>query len=62
MIGDSKHEIIDMGFPNGERLHRFTNPGGQLYSAIYDKDGEEVYNCERHMEKDMIAKYVSIHS
>ncbi len=37
-------------------LHRFLNPAGIPYSAIY-KDGQEVGSHERRKEKDMIEWY-----
>ena len=55
-MGDSEHEIIDVGLPNGARLHRFNNAGGIPYSAIYEEDFE-VYSTERNYERRMIESY-----
>ena len=39
-------------------LHRFVNPGGTDYSAIYDDAGEEIGSVHREREYDMILNYM----
>ena len=57
MIGDSKHNIyIIEGLPDYVTLHRFTNPGGVPYSAVYIGD-YEAYSHERKHEQRMIADF-----
>ena len=51
---DSPHEIItDVRLRNNGVLHRFNNPAGVPYSAIYVGDQEKA-SCERDRESDMI--------
>lgn len=48
---DSFHDVTELG--NGRTLHRFTNPAGEPYSAIYECDFER-FSCERKNEKKML--------
>lgn len=50
---DSVHEIYDIGLRKGVKLHRFTNRGGEEYSAIYC-GSNEIFSCPRKEEKEMI--------
>ena len=57
-LGDSAHEIFidDFLWRFGAELHRFNNPGGVPYSAIY-RYGEEEMSCERQGEDQMIKSF-----
>ena len=43
--------------PINGTLKRFNNAAGVPYSAIYDKNGREIFSCERKYEEDMIATW-----
>ena len=54
MKNDSEHEIIsDVKLAHNGVLHRFLNPAGVPYSAIYI-DGCEWFSTERENEETMI--------
>ena len=50
------HQVFDAGLGNNAFLHRFLNGANVEYSAIY-QDGEEVWNCERGHEADMLKSW-----
>lgn len=50
---DSDHILCDASLRKGAVLHRFKNPEGVLYSAIYI-ESHEIYSCERAHEQQMI--------
>ena len=51
---DSPHDVIyEVELANNAELHRFDNPGGCPYSAIY-VNGVEEWSCERGHEAKMI--------
>ena len=50
---EGDHTIYDADLRNGAKLHRFDNPAGCSYSAIYAY-GKEVYSCEHAHEPQMI--------
>lgn len=50
---DSEHEVIDAGLRGYGELHRFNNPGGEPYSAIYIGLIEKM-SCEREREQHMV--------
>ena len=51
---DSPHEIVtEVTLPNHGVLHRFTNPAGVPYSAIYVGNSEKL-SCQRDHEEGMI--------
>lgn len=56
--GDSPHLIFTDDYFSrfGAELHRFTNPGGDPYSAIY-RNGYEEMCCERKHEDQMIKDF-----
>lgn len=58
--GDSEHEIV-MTFKNGAQLHRFNNPAGVPYSAIYVQDEKglwiEYWSHTRENEERMVKDY-----
>ncbi len=45
--------------PAGMTLYRVVNAGGCAWSAIEDRDGCEIYCCERKHEKSMIKDAVN---
>lgn len=53
---DSIHTIIDADLGEGTFLHRFENPGGVPYSAIYEHR-KEVFSCPREDEINMIKAW-----
>lgn len=55
MRGDSEHEIVMTLIGNGV-LHRFNNPAGVPYSAIY-VDGVELKSAERADEGRMLLNW-----
>lgn len=56
---DGKHTVVnDIKFSNGAELHRFNNPAGVPYSAIYE-NGVEMMSCERSREAGMVDAYRS---
>lgn len=50
---DFEHILCDASLRKGAVLHRFKNPEGVLYSAIYI-GSHEIYSCERAHEQQMI--------
>lgn len=50
---DDDHILCDAELRKGAVLHRFKNPAGVLYSAIYIGT-HEIYSCERAHEQQMI--------
>ena len=50
---EGEHVIYDAALRKEAKLHRFDNPAGCAYSAIY-VCGKEVYSCERAHEAQMI--------
>lgn len=50
---DSDHILCDDNLPKGAVLHRFKNPAGVPYSAIYIGN-REIFSCERAHEQQMI--------
>lgn len=50
---DFEHILCDASLRKGAVLHRFKNPEGVLYSAIYI-GSHEIYSCERANEQQMI--------
>lgn len=50
---DDDHILCDAELRKGAVLHRFKNPAGVLYSAIYIET-HEIYSCERAHEQQMI--------
>lgn len=54
-LGDSEHIIVTTLKNNGI-LHRFNNPAGVPYSAIYQY-GEEIWSSERKYEAQMIKDW-----
>lgn len=52
-MGDTKHEIVNVELKGRARLHRFNNPAGVPYSAIY-VGADEIWSCQRSDEQDMI--------
>lgn len=58
-VGDSEHDVFDVGLAKNAKLHRFKNSGGLLYSAIY-LDDFEAFSCERSEEAKMIGYWNSI--
>lgn len=59
VVGDSEHDVFDVGLAKNAKLHRFKNSGGLLYSAIY-LDDFEAFSCERSEEAKMIGYWNSI--
>lgn len=57
---DSDHTLYDAHLHKGAVLHRFNNPAGVPYSAIYI-GGHEIYSCERDHEKRMIDYWNEMH-
>lgn len=53
VLQDSDHIFCDAELRKGAVLHRFKNPAGVLYSAIYIGT-HEIYSCERAHEQQMI--------
>lgn len=54
---DSEHEVIDgVELLGNGVLHRFDNPAGEPYSAIY-VGKTELYSCPRIKEADMIKTW-----
>lgn len=53
VLQDSDHILCDAELRKGAVLHRFKNPAGVLYSAIYIGT-HEIYSCERAHEQQMI--------
>lgn len=59
--GDSPHVVIyEVELANDALLHRFDNPAGVPFSAIY-VDGIEVWNCERSREANMVYDWNKKH-
>ena len=50
---DSEHTIYDADLRKGAKLHRFLNPEGESYSAIYI-GSTELLSCSRDHEQDMV--------
>ena len=53
---ESNHVVYDADLKASAKLHRFLNPAGCAYSAIY-VDGEEIWSCERDYEAQMISNW-----
>ena len=51
------HQVLDAGLQNGATLHRFQNPTGVPYSAIYIGN-TEICSCEREHEQGMVAHFL----
>lgn len=58
MPGDSEHDVYtdDLLKRYGAELHRFTNGGGQPYSAIY-RNGVEEMSDPRERETEMLEAF-----
>jgi hypothetical protein len=52
---DSVHMIVKH-LSHGGQIHSFTNPGGRLYVAVYDKQGNECgsLDCVNYSQKEAI--------
>lgn len=50
---EGEHVIYDAALRKEAKLHRFDNPAGCPYSAIY-VCGKEIYSCERAREPQML--------
>lgn len=59
MRTDTDHEIVDCKKLAKGKLHRFNNPAGVAYSAIY-LNGKEVFSCERAQEAKMVSYFNSM--
>ena len=59
-IGGILHTIIDADLSDEGLLHRFVNPAGVDYSAIY-RAGLEVWSAPRKYEPHMIKEWNDIH-
>lgn len=56
ILGETPHDVYDANLKGGATLHRFINPGGVPYSAIYIGN-DEVWSHTRENEKRMIKDW-----